>query len=189
MSKPSKHPRTKATEHVAPPTVSAPSLLRRGSDRAFQKLIVDLFTISARTEDVRSHLASSIGVSPPQYSLLRAVAVLQGRNGVSIGTVADHLHVTNAFITAQSRGLVERGLVDKQEDEADRRVSLLSLTTDGERLVDEIIKQVRPINDMFFGVLDRHEFDALTAIMEKLVQSSRTALIRLASERQAASQS
>lgn len=90
----------------------------------------------------------------------------QGRQGVSIGTVADHLHVTNAFITAQSRGLAERGLLDKQEDEADR---------------------VRPINDTFFGVLDRHEFDALAAIMEKLVQSSRTALIRLSAERQEAS--
>jgi len=172
--------------YLAPPSVSAPSLLRGGSDRIFQKLVFDLFTISARIEQVRVHFASKLGISGPQYSLLRAVASLQGKEGVSIGTAAEHLHVTSTFITAQSRVLAERGFLRKRDDAMDRRVSRLSLTLKGERLVDEIVEEVRPINDMFFGALQKDEFEALSAIMEKLVDSSRNAIIRISSRDQEA---
>lgn len=165
----------------APPSVSAPSLLRGGNDRIFQKLVFDLFTISSRIERVRVHFASKLGISGPQYSLLRAVASLQGKEGVSIRTAAEHLHVTSTFITVQSRVLAERGFLRKRDDAMDRRVSRLSLTLKGERLVDEIVEEVRPINDMFFGALQKYEFEALSAIMEKLVDSSRNAIIRISS--------
>src|SRR5262249_30366852 len=138
--------------------------------------------VSARLEEVRLHLASRMRVFGPQYSILRAVAALQGQKGISIGSVAEYLQVTNAFITAQSRTLAHQGFLDKKEDATDRRVSLLSLTRKGERLVDDVVEQVRPINDVFFGTLERSEFDALSAIMHKLVQSSRTAVVQMSSE-------
>jgi DNA-binding MarR family transcriptional regulator len=147
---------------------------------------VVLFTISARIEQIRVRLASRLGISGPQYSLLRAVASLQGREGVSIGVVAEHLHVTSAFITAQSRMLAQRGLLNKREDAADRRVSRLSLTLKGERLVDEIVDEVRPINDIFFGGLPKGEFEVLSAIIQKLVDSSRSAIIHISSQDEAA---
>lgn len=177
---------TEIVPYLAPPSVSAPSLLRGGSDRIFQKLVFDLFTISARIERVRVHFASKLGISGPQYSLLRAVASLQGKEGVSIRTAAEHLHVTSTFITVQSRVLAERGFLRKRDDAMDRRVSRLSLTLKGERLVDEIVEEVRPINDMFFGALQKDEFEALSAIMEKLVDSSRNAIIRISSRDQEA---
>jgi len=167
-----------------PPTVSAATLLQAGSDRAFQKLMFDLFTISARIEQVRSHLASSIGISAPQYSVLRAVSLLQGDTGVSIGVVAEHLHVTSTFITAQSRILAQLGVLKRQEQTADRRVCLLSLSARGERLVDEVAHAVRPINDMFFGILAKSEFQALCDTMTKLVDSSRSAVAYVSSREQ-----
>ena len=173
-----------AARFTPPPSVSAPALLHQGSDRVFQKLIFDLFTVSARIEQVRAHFALPMGISGPQYSLLRAVAFLQGQEGVSVGSVAKHLDVTSAFITAQSRALLEQGLLDKDEDAADRRISRLSLTRKGERLVDEIIESVRPVNDAFFGTLRKSEFEALAAIMEKLVDSSRDAIVQLESRHQ-----
>ena len=65
---------------------------------------------------------------------------------------------------------------------ADRRVSRLSLTLKGQRLVDEIVEGVRPINDIFFGGLQKGEFEALSTIMEKLVDSSRNAMIQISSQ-------
>jgi DNA-binding MarR family transcriptional regulator len=166
-------------------SVSATALLRRGSDRAFQKLVFDLFSVAARLERVRVHFASRVGISGPQYTLLRAVASLQGEEGVSIGTVAEHLHVTSAFVTAQSGLLVQRNFISKKDDSTDRRISRLSLTANGERLVDEIITEVRPLNDLFFGRLGKDEFDALTGLMEKLLDSSRDAMVHLNSQAQA----
>src|SRR5215831_14868919 len=170
--------------YLTPPSVSAPSLLRAGSDRAFQKLIFDLFTISARIEQIRTHFASRVGISGPQYSLLRSVALLQGKEGVRIGIVAEHLHVTSTFITAQSGVLAQRGFLRKKEDVRDRRASRLSLTPKGERLVNEIIDEIRPINDIFFGTLKETEFEALSAIMEKLVGSSRSAIVQISTQDQ-----
>jgi DNA-binding MarR family transcriptional regulator len=141
-----------------------------------------LFTISGRIERVRVHIASQFGISGPQYSLLRAVASLQGKEGVSVGIVAEHLHVTSTFITAQSRVLVQRGFLDKREDNVDRRVSRISLTEKGEGLVDKVVEKVRPINDIFFGGLQKGEFEALSAIMEKLVDSSRNAMTKISSQ-------
>lgn len=186
ISKPSKHRlfSAKMASYTAPLSVSAPSLLRAGSDRAFQKLVFDLFTISARIERVRVHFASKAGISGPQYSVLRAVASLQGNEGVAIGIVAEHLQVTSAFIAAQSSLLMQLGFVKKDEDISDRRISRLSLTVKGRQLVDEIVEGVRPINDIFFGQLERGEFNALSAIIAKLVDSSRDAIVQIASQDQ-----
>jgi DNA-binding MarR family transcriptional regulator len=172
--------------YVAPPSVSVPSLLRGGNDRTFQKLVFGFFTISARIERVRVYFASRMGISGPQYSVLRAVAALQGNEGASIGLIAEHLHVTSTFITVQSGVLVQRGFLRKREDATDRRISRLSLTLKGERLVDEIVNEVRPINDVFFGGLRRDEFDALSAIIEKLVGSSRGAVFQISTQDQQA---
>jgi DNA-binding MarR family transcriptional regulator len=176
----------KVASYVAPPSVSLPSLLRGGNDRTFQQLVFDFFTISARIEQVRVHFASRMGISGPQYSVLRAVAALQGDEGVSIGLIAEHLHVTSTFITVQSGVLVQRGFLKKKEDSTDRRVSRLSLTLKGEGLVDAIVNEVRSINDVFFGVLRREEFDALSAIMKKLVGSSRAAILQISAQDQQA---
>ena len=176
----------KVASYVAPPCVSVPSLLRGGNDRTFQKLVFDFFTISARIEQVRVHFASRMGISGPQYSVLRAVAALQGDEGVSIGLIAEHLHVTSTFITVQSGVLVQRGFLKKKEDSTDRRVSRLSLTLKGEGLVDAIVNEVRSINNVFFGVLRRKEFDALSAIMKKLVGSSRAAILQISAQDQQA---
>jgi hypothetical protein len=86
--------------------------------------------------------------------------------------------VTTTFITAQSRVLAQRGFLKKREDAADRRVSRLSLTRKGGRLVDEIVEGVRPINDIFFGGLEKGEFVALSAVMGKLVDSKPRPLSR-----------
>jgi DNA-binding MarR family transcriptional regulator len=174
------------TPYVPPPSVSVSSLLRGGSDRTFQQLVFDFFTISARIEQVRVHFASRMGISGPQYSVLRAVAALQSSDGVSIGVVAEHLHVTSTFITVQSGVLAQRGLLKKREDLTDRRISRLSLTLNGERLVDAIVNEVRSINNVFFGVLRRKEFDALSAIMKKLVGSSRAAILQISAQDQQA---
>jgi DNA-binding MarR family transcriptional regulator len=67
---------------------------------------------------------------------------------------------------------------------SDRRISRLSLTVKGRQLVDEIVDGVRPINDIFFGQLERGAFNALSAIIAKLVDSSRDAIVRIASQDQ-----
>jgi DNA-binding MarR family transcriptional regulator len=94
-------------------TVSRSALLERGGDRRFRQLVYDLLTISVRMETVRTHLAQRIGITGPQYSVLAAIAQFQGVDGVSVGKVAEVLHVSSAFITAETRQLERLGLIMK----------------------------------------------------------------------------
>src|SRR5262249_6846119 len=80
--------------YAPPPSVSRSALLEGGSDHRFRQLVYDLLTLTARMEAVRGHLGRRIGVSGPQYSLMMAVAHLQGDSGVSVGAVAELMHVS-----------------------------------------------------------------------------------------------
>jgi MarR family transcriptional regulator, organic hydroperoxide resistance regulator len=165
-----------AAGYVLPPTVSRGALLERGSDRRFRTLVGDLFTIAARMEVVREHLGRRLGISGPQYSLLIAVAHLQGGTGVSVGAVAQAMHVSSAFVASETGKMARLGLLLKRANPEDGRGVLLSLAPGGRLKVDRIAIELRAINDLFFDALDSKSFDAFSAAASALVGSSRRAL-------------
>jgi len=165
-----------AGPYAVPATVSYPPLLKDGSDQRFRILVADLFTISTRMEMVREHLSRRMGISGPQYSIVVAVAHLQGRDGISVGTLAQALHVSSAFIATEAGKLVRRGLLLKRANPLDRRVVLLSVAPAGRLAVDRVSAEIRTVNDLFFGTLDAASFASLSAAASALVESSAKAV-------------
>lgn len=159
-----------------PATVSAPALLEDGSDARFRQMVYDLFTVSVRMEAVRDALARRIGVTGPQYSILMAVARLQGAAGVPVRRVADQLHVTGPFVTAEAGKLVRRGLLAKTPNPGDGRSVLLRLAPAGEAALERLAPTVRAVNDRFWGALDRGSFVTLAQTAALLVRDSEAAL-------------
>jgi MarR family transcriptional regulator, organic hydroperoxide resistance regulator len=159
-----------------PPTTSLAAMLEHGCDRRFRVLVNDLFTIAHRMEIVRAHLGSRMGISGPQYSVLIAVAHLQGERGVSVGAVAQAMHVTSAFIASESGKLAQRKLLLKRPNPHDGRSVLLSLAPGGRRKLDRIASEIRSINDLFFGELDASSFAGLSRASAALVKGSAQAL-------------
>ena len=180
----SKLPRTRArakrenatAAYVLPPTVSSGALLDKGSDRRFRTLVNDLFTIASRMEIVRAHLGRRMGLSGPQYSVLIAVAHLQGERGVRVGTVAQAMHVSSAFIAAETGKLSRLGLLLKRPNPQDGRGVLVSLAPAGRLKIDRVGAEIRAINDLFFGLLDASSFAALSAAAQLLVKGSAKAV-------------
>jgi MarR family transcriptional regulator, organic hydroperoxide resistance regulator len=168
--------RDRATAYVLPPTVSRPALLAKGSDRPFRTLVNDLFTIASRMEIVRAHLGRRMGISGPQYSVLIAVAHLEGEAGVRVGTLAGAMHVSSAFIASETGKLARLGLLLKRPNPHDRRGVLLTLTPAGGLEIDRISVEIRAINDLFFGPLDAKSFIALCAAAQALVKGSAKAV-------------
>jgi DNA-binding MarR family transcriptional regulator len=163
----------KTTAFRLPATVSRPALLERGADHRFRQLVYDLLTISVRMETVRMHLARQIGISGAQYSVLVAIAQFQGTDGVSVSKVAEVLHVSGAFITAETRQLERSGLVIKAINPRDRRGVLLRLTPKGERQMFALSPAITAVNDKFFAPLTRTAFHAFAVSAAELVTSSR----------------
>ncbi len=160
-----------------PLTVSRSELLVDGGDARFRQLIHDLLTVSVRMEAVRGRLGRRLGLTGPQYSILMAVAHMQGAGrSASIRAVAELLHVSGPFITAEGGKLVEMGLLDKSPNPRDKRSVLLTLTTRGRAAIEDVAPSVRAINDRFFGALKAEEFARLADIAALLVEESDAAL-------------
>lgn len=162
--------------YAMPSTVSRSPLLDGGSDRRFRALVSDLFTLQSRMEQVRDHLGRRLGLTGPQYSLVVAVAHLQGKTGISVSMLAQALHVSSAFVASETGKLARRGLLLKRSNPVDRRGVLLSIGPTGRLKLDRLSTEIRAINDLFFGSLDSHAFASLSAAVTGLVQSSANAV-------------
>ena len=171
-----------AAPSALPSTTSRRALLKGGSDHDFRVLVADLLTISSRMEMVRGHLGARMGVSGPQYSVLIAIAHLQGEHGVSVGALAKALHVSNAFIATETGKLAQRGLLHKRANPKDRRGILLRIAPAGRIEIGKIGDEIRAINDLFFGALDAKAFAALSKAVRALVHSSRKAIQYVSAE-------
>jgi MarR family transcriptional regulator, organic hydroperoxide resistance regulator len=117
-----------------------------------------------------------MGISGPQYSVLIAVAHLQGERGASVGAVAHAMHVSSAFIASETGKMARLGLLLKRTNPQDGRGVLLSLAPAGRLKIDRVSVEIRAINDQFFGVLDGAAFAALSAAAAALVNGSRKAV-------------
>jgi len=159
-----------------PQTVTLKILKTRASNHAFRKLLYDFFTVSSRMEEVRSHIGSRLQVSGPQFTLLVAVAELENDKGVSVGRVGEYLHVTGTYITIESGKLRKQGYLTKETSPVDRRVTLLSLTQKGVEALQAIAPELQKINDTFFDLGSRSEFDFLCKLLDRLVDNSQRAV-------------
>src|SRR5690349_3357660 len=103
-------------KHLLPLTTSRPQLLSGGRDRQFRHLVHALFGFAAHHERIRTGHARIIGLAGIEYTVLIAIAHLSQDGAVNVKSVADHLYLSGAFITAVAGRLLRRGLIHKASD-------------------------------------------------------------------------
>lgn len=123
------------------------------TDHRFRQLLHDFSALAAALELARSHLASIIGLTSPQYNIAMVLANHQNAGGIRVSDVARRLHVSSAFITSEAGHLEQAGLVSKRPNPGDGRGVLLRLTTKGEALVQRVGPARQQMNDHLFGSL------------------------------------
>ncbi len=150
-------------------TVSKSELMVDGDDQEFRSFIHDFLAFSARVDQCRSGFGRRLGISGIAYTTLISIAHLQGEEGVGVSRVAEHLHLSGAFVTIEVSKLVKAGLVDKRVNDADRRRVLLTVTPKARDQLDELTLLQAPVNDALFECLSADEFRKLSSIMSRLV--------------------
>ena len=171
----------KKNKNYQPPlTVTRPALLAGGSDMEFRRFVSRLVMVTDRLRQVRRHFGSQIGLSGPQYVLLITVAYLQGRDGMSVSSLARELRVTSAFVTSESRRLLQRGLLSKRPNPKDSRSTLLSLTLAGRKRIDALVPEIRKVNDVLFGYVSKSSFLRAGRFLDELGEGSAQALAYIA---------
>jgi len=161
-------------------TVTKPELMPGGDDAVFRTFIHDFLAFSARVDQCRVGFGERLGISGIAYTTLISIAYLQGEKGVGVSRVAEHLHLSGAFVTIEVSKLVEADLVKKRVNESDRRRVLLTVTPKAKRLLDELASIQAPVNDALFGCLSAAEFALLSSMLARLVPCGDKAVSMLA---------
>ena len=150
-------------------TITRPETLINGDDRTFREVIHAIQVYAGQIQEVRNRLATQLGLSGSQYTVLSAIHTRQGAIGVSITDIAEYLHLSGAFITIEVNRLVAARLVTKVADRDDRRRVRVSLTAAAKRQLEELRIIQAPINDALFADLSEPQFRALAQTMQRLV--------------------
>lgn len=172
-------PMLETDEMFPPPSTSLDTFLVDGSDRRFRDLIYKVLRISTLMLRAREQFAKQMDTSGPQYSMMVAI----GEAGTAtVGQIAALLHVSSPFVTAEIGKLVEKGVIERKPNKADRRSSLLTLTKHGRDLIRSVGPLRRTINDMIFGSLTAPQVRALHELMDQLLVDIERAIHTVNSE-------
>jgi len=163
-----------------PLTITRRALLVGGSDVEFRRLIYRLLLVEERLRRARDFLGKRIGLTGPQYTLLITVAYLQGAGGITVRSLAKNLRVTSAFITSESRRLIERGLLAKRPNPHDSRSTLVSVTAAGRHRIDRLVPELRTVNDAFFAHVSARSFRAAHGFLDELLAGSERVMAYMA---------
>jgi DNA-binding MarR family transcriptional regulator len=103
--------------------------------------LADYRALAAFRHEIRKFIAFSeqaardAGIEPQQHQLLLAVRGLPSNMRPTIGAIAERLCVQHHTAVALVDKLEDRGLIQRERSEEDRREVLLRLTRDGEALL------------------------------------------------------
>lgn len=141
-------------------------------------MIQSFFGLAARMFALRERIGGIGGLTGAQYSMLVSLAHLT-RDGdkVSVNALAETLHVSGTYVTAESKRLEKLGLLRRDPNPDDRRSVLLSLDEAGCDLLDDLLPSVRAINDVLFAGLSFKSFAVLHAELPDLVETADEALL------------
>src|SRR6516164_6089342 len=122
-------PRRARRGAFAPPaTTSHAALLVAGSDVAFRETLYLMVLAFGRLIACREAFGRALGLTGSQFAVLFGVAYVQGRDGVSIRRLAEHVQLASTHVTTEVGRLARKGLLAKTANRRDRRGVLVKLT-------------------------------------------------------------
>jgi len=128
------------------------------------------FRVHRTNRLLRTHLARFLdrhvpGISPEQWFVLARVAQAARVRQVDLAerVLADPPNVSRLVDV-----LVDRGLVRRSPDPADRRSHLLSLTKQGRAITEDLLDKTISERQLVFDGFDEDELDALAAALDRI---------------------
>ena len=150
-------------------TTSIEALLVDGRDDDFRELIALLYATSGRLQSMRRELATALSLSIAEFAVLSALMYLAPKGNTRIGTIAEHLHIAAAQVTAIVNRLARAGWVEKSVDPSDRRALRLRLTPMANDRLAGFMPLLQTVNDSWFAGMSRTELRTVGAFLRRLV--------------------
>jgi DNA-binding MarR family transcriptional regulator len=159
-----------------PLTVSHAALLQSGGDVAFRETLYLMVLTFGRLITCREAFGRALGLTGSQFAVLIGAAYAQGRDGVSIRALADHIQLASTHVTTEVGRLIRKGLLVKAVNPRDRRGVLVTLSPKGEAAVRAVSPFLRRVNDLLFKDVRRQDFAMVSRFLEGFALNSERAL-------------
>jgi DNA-binding MarR family transcriptional regulator len=163
-------------EFVPPATITLPPMLASGGDVNFREALYLMALAFGRLQSFRQAFGRQLSLTASQFIVLIGTAYRQGRDGVSIRTLAEHTQLAATHVTTEVGRLIDKGLLTKSANARDRRGVLVRLSPKGEAAVRAINPLLRRVNDRLFQNVSREEFAVVTRFLAKFALNSEYAL-------------
>jgi DNA-binding MarR family transcriptional regulator len=122
----------------------------------------------ARTAEV----VSASGLTPLQYGALVHLSRQTGKASLEQNTFAERLNVDRNTASLVVEQLAKNGLVAREIDSADRRVRLLSLTPQGEKLYARLRPAFIAANEQILAPISARERKLLTDLLIRVIEGN-----------------
>ncbi len=135
----------------------------------------EAFVMLQRAADVQMQaiagLLKEYGLSPTQYNVLRILRGA-GDEGMPCGEISGRMIKRDPDITRLLDRLEARGLVERERQQADRRVVQARITPQGLDLVDQMDDPVRGSHRSRLGSMSRTKLEQLVTLLNELVAAA-----------------
>jgi len=109
-----------------------------------------------------------LDLSPSHF---RALHLLASGEKLTMKDLAKRLGMTPPSVTVLTRQLQQKGLIGRERDRDDRRVVLLSLTEEGRKLLDEMLKERLQVMERLLQGLSPEEQQLLLDLLARAVEA------------------
>ena len=128
--------------------------------------LAESFWAVARRLRIRTRAAlEPWDISP---SLGRALSTLARHGDLRLSALAEHLRIAPRSATEVVDDLERFGLAERRPDPADRRATLVALTTEGAKTSRDIQRARQAEGERFFAALNAEDRDDLARVLRKL---------------------
>jgi DNA-binding MarR family transcriptional regulator len=123
--------------------------------------------------DAQNQLVSRYGITLGEW---RTLAVIRYLGTCTLGQLAGEGFLDIGQVSRSVTALVDRGMVDRRADAADRRAVALSLSAAGEDLHGRVMIYARSANAEMLGALTPEEQDQLYRLLDRVMDQLRRSL-------------
>jgi DNA-binding MarR family transcriptional regulator len=140
----------------------------------------EIAAINVHLQEIRYFWAKTLGITPPQWMILMALADLDRGEGVPVKTVSKMLHVDPSFVTTQSKMLEKKGFMRRKTSPEDARVVQMSLTDKTYKHIASLASQQEALNDFIFAEFSDRELTEFTGKLTFLKNRLEKASLKVA---------
>jgi len=139
-----------------------------------KQVTADVDPVLRATKVISAAIALSLDGADARLSLpqLRALAMIDARGPVNLSAVAEGLGVNASNASRACDRLVRNGLLDRREDPNDRRSVVLTLTREGRRLLDQIMKKRRTVLLQVMGRMSSADQATMSRVMKAFTDAA-----------------